>query len=139
MIGDVGYYVGGRVWKQSDMDASPTGYFQNTITTFNMSSGIWNNELKTSIGSSGTIEGASIGTITAFGLDGRGLIVLIGGRDPGTNVSAPIANYFALSNVTLYDPYIDRWYAQQASGDIPPPREEFCAVTVPGDNGTYEV
>jgi hypothetical protein len=89
------------------MDASPTGYSQNTITLFNSSSGIWNNELSTSIGSSGTIEGAAAGTVTACGLDGRGLMVIIGGRDPGTNVSQSPANYFEFSNVTLYDPYID--------------------------------
>jgi hypothetical protein len=138
-IGDTGYHVGGRIWDESDVDASPTGYFQNTITSFNMSSGVWSNDLNTSIGSVGTVVGASAGTITALGLDGRGLLVLIGGRDPGTNVTAPPTNYYELSNVTLYDPYIDVWYAQQASGDIPSPREQFCTVIVPGDNGTYEM
>jgi hypothetical protein len=136
---DTGYYVGGRVWEQSDVDASPIGYFQNTTTSFNFSSGTWNNERHTSVGSAGTIEGASAGTVSALGLDGRGLMVIIGGRDPGTNASQPLANYFELSNVTLYDPYIDKWYAQQASGDIPAVRELFCAVTVRGENGTYEM
>ena len=70
-IDDTGYYVGGRVWEQSDVYASPTGYSQNTISLFNSSSGIWNNELSTSIGSSGTIEGAAAGAVTACGLDGR--------------------------------------------------------------------
>ena len=138
-IGDTGYYVGGRVGQQFDVERSPTGYFQNTITSFNMSSGLWSNNLITSIGSVGAVVGASAGSITALGLDGRGLLVLIGGRDPGTNVTAPPTNYYELSNVTLYDPYIDVWYAQQASGDIPSPREQFCTVIVPGDNGTYEM
>lgn len=66
-------------------------------------------------------------------------MIVVGGRDPGTNVSQPPANYSAFDNVTLYDPYIDVWYAQKASGDIPASREEFCAVTVRGDNGTYEM
>jgi hypothetical protein len=138
-IGDTGYYVGGRVWQQSDVDASQGGYFQNTITSFNMSSGVWNNSLRTSIGSGGEIRDASAGSITALGLDGRGLIVLIGGRDPGWNATAPPTNYYDLSNVTIYDPSTDIWYAQQASGDVPSPREMFCTVTVPGDNGTYEM
>jgi hypothetical protein len=139
-IGSTGYYVGGRVWEQSDVDASPTGYFQNTVTSFNSSSGAWNNELPTRIGSSGTIEGARAVTIPAIGLDERGLMVIIGGRDPGTNVSAPSANYFGLDNVTIYDPYIDVWFAQHATGEvIPAIREMFCAVATAGDNGTYEM
>jgi len=66
-------------------------------------------------------------------------MVIIGGRDPGTNVSQSPANYFEFSNVTLYDPYIDIWYAQEAIGDVPTVRELFCAVTVPGDNGACEI
>ena len=80
-IGDTGYYVGGRIWDQSDVDASPAGYFQNTITSFNMSSGVWSNDLNTSIGSVGAVVGASAGTITALGLGvgiGIGLPSLIG-------------------------------------------------------------
>jgi hypothetical protein len=140
-IGDTAYYVGGRVWQQSDVDASPTDYFPNVITSFNISSGVWSNNLITRIGSSGTIGGAQIGTISAVGIDGRGLIVLIGGGVPGTNISDSInpSKYFELSNVTLYDPYLDAWYAQKASGAIPGPRDAFCSVVIPGDNGTYEM
>jgi hypothetical protein len=73
---------------------------------------------------------------------GCGLIVLLGGGDPGTNVSDLTyysSHYFDFSNVTIYDPHIDVWYAQTATGDIPGLRDSFCLVTIPGDNGTYEM
>jgi hypothetical protein len=127
-LGDASGNSLGTVWEQSDADAAPTGYFHSTATSFNFSSGIWNNELPTRIGSSSAIEGAKAGTVPAFSLDGRGLMVVIGGRDPGTNVSKPPENYIGFNNVTLYDPYIDTWYAQQATGDIPAAGEMFCAV-----------
>lgn len=141
-LGEVGYYVGVRVWEQPDVNASPTGYYQDTITAFNISANTWSNTLKTSIGTEGTIQGASIGTISALGLDKRGLLVLIGGKDPMTNVSDAyygFSHYFNFSNITIYDPYIDVWYAQTATGDIPGVRESFCMATMQGDNGTYEM
>ncbi|KAF1987247.1 hypothetical protein K402DRAFT_55465 [Aulographum hederae CBS 113979] len=137
-LGDTGYYVGGRVSAKSD-PYEINGYFQKTTTSYNMTSGVWNNKLYTKIGTTGAIIGASAGGVSAIGLDGRPLIVLIGGRDPGTDAKAKPANYISFDNVTLYDPYIDRWYAQKASGEIPAFRELFCAVTVPGDNGTFEI
>jgi hypothetical protein len=98
--------------------------------------------LNSRIGTEGTIQGGSIGTISALGLDGRGFIVLLGGGDPGTNVSDLTyfsSHYFDFSNVTIYDPYIDVWYAQTATGDIPGVRYSFCLVIILGDNGTYEM
>ena len=124
------------------MNASPTGYYQDTITTFNISANTWSNALKAGIGTEGTIQGGSIGTISALGLDRRCLIVLLGGWDPGTNVSDDsyaFSHYFDFSNVIIYDPYIDVWYTQTATGDIPGARDSFCLVTISGDNGTYEI
>jgi hypothetical protein len=63
-LGETGYYVGGRVSEQSDVNASPTGYYQDTITMFNISANTWSNALKSRIGAEGTIQGGSIGTIS---------------------------------------------------------------------------
>lgn len=141
VIGDIAYYLGGRVWPGSEMDAPADGYFPNTVTSFNMSSGTWDNSLVTRIGNSSTMYGAQIGTVPAVGLGGRGIIVMVGGGLPGKNNSASVApgNYFDMNNITLYDPYLDAWYAQKASGDIPGPRDSFCSVVLPGDNGIYEM
>ncbi|CZR63202.1 uncharacterized protein PAC_13099 [Phialocephala subalpina] len=112
-IVSTGYFVGEYIYRGSDVNASPNGHFQNTITSYNLSSGQWENERVTRI-------------------DGRGLMVVIGGRDRGTKVSQNSGTYFGFDNVTIYDPYIDVW-------EVPAVRDSFCAVTVAGDNGTYEI
>lgn len=138
-IKDVGYHVGGQVWGNSDKDSSRLGFFTNKVASYNISSGIWNNDHNTSLGSVGTIGGASAQTIFALNPGDRGLMVIFGGRDLGTNVTGPPTDYFKLDNITLYDPYIDVWSTQQATGEIPAIREQFCAITVEGSNGTYEM
>jgi hypothetical protein len=45
-----------------------------------------------------------------------------------------------MSNITVYDVHSDTWYYQTATGDVPPPRSEFCAAgSSPTDNSSYEV
>lgn len=67
-----------------------------------------------------------------------GYYLCLGGEDPGlaTNGANSLCTF---DNITMYDPYIKRWFAQTASGTVPTPREEFCAVAQQGDNGTYEM
>lgn len=138
-IGDVGYQIGGQVWGQSDNNSSPLGFFTSKITSYNMSSVAWNNDKNTHIGSAVTIGGASAQTLSASSSDGRELMVIFGGRDLGTDVNVQTTTYFELDSITIYDPYIDVWFSQQATGEIPAIREQFCAVTVRGNNGTYEM
>ena len=40
-------------------------------------------------------------------------------------------------NITLYDKKNKNWYYQFASGDIPLPRTQFCAVGIQGDKNPY--
>ncbi|KAJ3467995.1 hypothetical protein MRS44_005559 [Fusarium solani] len=42
------------------------------------------------------------------------------------------------TNITFYDTVQKKWYWQEASGDIPKAREEFCAVGAKG-NKTYDI
>lgn len=115
------------------------------ITSLNSSSGEWNGEANINLNSQGTTLGARAVTVPAFGLDDRGLMVIMGGLDPGQNLSLGSSlaqedtSFTKFDNITLYDPYIDRWYTQTATGDIPAARKWFCAVSVKGDNGTYEM
>lgn len=41
-----------------------------------------------------------------------------------------------MSVITMYDIASGTWYTQTATGDIPPPRSEFCAVGAAGNNGS---
>ena len=71
-----------------------------------------------------------------------GVLAFLGGDSP------PNQTYYYeqgsaltdMSNITIYDPDSQTWYHQTATGSVPPPRSEFCAVgSAPTDNGTYEM
>ena len=141
-IADTSFYIGGIVSTQSDPTAVSlpgTYLYETTVTSFNSSSGLWGDEATASLNSVGTSIGAKAVAVPAIGLDQRALIFVLGGWDPGFNINQPPTDYVGLDNVTLYDPYIERWYSQKATGDIPAPRGHFCAVAMPSDNGTYEM
>lgn len=129
-IGDTGYYIGGQ------SGATPTP--QVGVVSFNSTSKTFSTDLSSGLNEDGTVRYHSVVRVPAFGLDGRGLLIVLGGEDPGlgTNGANSLSTF---DNITMYDPYINRWFAQAASGTIPPPREQFCAVAQQGDNGTYEM
>lgn len=138
-IGDVGYYIGGKVTYLSDPNTLPGYGFSkhDYLIQFLFWYLEWENscrhrQLRYKRGIK-SCEHSCVGSRRT------GLMFILGGRDPGTNATQPPANYIAFSNITIYDPYVDRWYAQQAERDIPDSREQFCAVSMPGDNGTYEM
>jgi hypothetical protein len=71
-----------------------------------------------------------------------GLLAFLGGDSPPNRAYQyeQGAALVDMSNITIYDPDRDTWYHQTATGSIPPPRSEFCAVgSAPTDNGTYEM
>jgi hypothetical protein len=71
-----------------------------------------------------------------------GLLAFLGGDSPPnqTYQYEEGAALVDMSNITIYDPHSETWYHQTATGSIPPPRSEFCAVgSAPTDNGTYEM
>jgi hypothetical protein len=139
-IRDTGYYVSGEATSNSDPGVTEglVKLPQIGVVSFNSSSGTWNNESSGGLNMYGTTRSSKVVTIPAFRLDGRGLLVVLGGEDPGTP-AIPTSPLVLLDNITIYDPYIGRWFSQRASGDIPGAREDFCAVAIQGDNETYEM
>lgn len=68
--------------------------------------------------------------VPAFGVDGV-LLVMGGASGQGVN---------AFNNITIYDIHGQAWHSQLAIGDIPEPRDYFCAVGVQSSyNSTYEM
>ena len=142
-VGDTGLYLGGYSWDnafphQQGFTLSPA------LVTYNYTSQGWVSESSIGIGCCGEVVGARAVTIPAFGLDGRELMFVLGGFDPLQeafiwNSGLSPNHSIPFSNITIYDPYIGAWFAQRASGDVPPPSQLFCAVSVQGDNGTYEM
>ena len=138
-IGETGYYIGGQVWPSTDPSITGDDVIpQVGVVSFNSSSETWDNETSVGMNTYGTVRYSKVVTIPALGLDGRGLLITLGGEDPGLALDGS-NTLISLSNITIYDPYIDRWFAQNAVGAIPEARESFCAVAVQGDNGTYEM
>ncbi|EXJ91966.1 hypothetical protein A1O3_00516 [Capronia epimyces CBS 606.96] len=69
----------------------------------------------------------------------EGFLVVVGGEAPPTEVSVYETGFAMvdMSVITLYDIANDTWFTQEATGDIPPPRSEFCAVGTPSSDGQY--
>lgn len=70
--------------------------------------------------------------------------MVFGGEDPGTAacvdaIDCRQTGFVSFKNISIYDPYIDVWFAQQAAGQIPSARSYFCAIAVQGHNNTYEM
>ncbi|KIX99548.1 uncharacterized protein Z520_05124 [Fonsecaea multimorphosa CBS 102226] len=61
---------------------------------------------------------------------GQGFLVIVGGEAPPTAASVYEGGDYMvdMSTITLYNIETGSWYTQTATGDIPPPRSEFCAV-----------
>lgn len=137
-IRDTGYYVSGQATSASDPGVNKKGEQlpQIGVVSFNSSSRAWDNETSVGLNMYGKTRASKAVTLPAFSLDGRGLLVVLGGEEPGRPVDQALASF---NNITMYDPYIGRWFSQRASGDVPGARQDFCAVAIQGDVGTYEM
>ncbi|ETI24326.1 hypothetical protein G647_03695 [Cladophialophora carrionii CBS 160.54] len=72
----------------------------------------------------------------------QGFLVMVGGESPPTEASGYRSGMYMvdMATITLYDIETGTWYTQTATGDIPPPRSEFCAVGAVSSDGTsFEV
>ena len=69
-----------------------------------------------------------------------GFLVFIGGISPDTQVfHVDGTNLVDMSDIILYDIANSKWYHQQATGDIPPPRQFFCSVGVTSLEDSFEM
>lgn len=136
-VRDTSFYLGGYLCTLSDVSSGAEATTIPGITSLNLTSGIWITDSTAGLNSQGTIAGQKVLAITASGVDQRDILVIIGGLDSCSSCGSD--DYTSFNSITLYDPYINAWFAQQATGAAPSPREGFCAVSVKGDNGTYEM
>lgn len=68
----------------------------------------------------------------------QGYFVVVGGENPPTEESFyELGTFMAdMSVITMYDIASGTWYSQKATGDIPPPRSEFCIVGAASSDGS---
>jgi hypothetical protein len=111
------------------------------ITSYDFTTGNWSLDSTTGLGPWGDVVAAQTFAMPAFGSK-SGILVAIGGQVPGpTQWDKYHDGMNFLSNISVYDLDSKKWYAQQATGDIPPPRLYFCAVKAVGtmNTTTYEM
>lgn len=71
----------------------------------------------------------------------KGILLAIGGHElPEQEQYVTGENLRSMANITIYDINTKTWHSQNATGDIPSGRSEFCSVAVQGDNSdTFEM
>jgi hypothetical protein len=127
------YSLGGVL--SSDIDNTVEGFL-----TYDFGTSGWSNSSSAGAAQSAYSVQAEAVFIPNFGK--MGLLAFLGGDSPPNQAYQyeKGAALVDMSNITIYDPDSETWYHQTATGSIPPPRSEFCAVgSAPTDNSTYEM
>lgn len=131
------YSLGGNVARVSILPNQTT---LSGVVRQDFSTGLWRNDTTNIPDQSIYRNAAKAFHVPNFG--DQGFVVFVGGDAPPTEESFyEEGNHMVdMSVITLLDPVSGTWYTQTATGDIPPPRVEFCAVgTTSADNSTYEM
>ena len=71
----------------------------------------------------------------------EGYLVVVGGESPPTEASfyETGSSLVDMATITLYDIGSGTWFTQTATGEVPPPRSEFCAVGSTSTDGYFEL
>jgi hypothetical protein len=133
------FYSLGGVLPRGPFD--PSGFEAlEGLVTYNFASGAWKNTSAQGASQTGYSVQRQGLSMPDFGK--AGLLAFLGGESPTTQSwEYQVAwDLVDMSNITIYDVESDTWFYQIATGSVPPPRTEFCAVgSSPTDNSTYEM
>jgi hypothetical protein len=131
------YSFGGSVLKTGDL---PNMTVLSGLVTQDFATGRWENVTANIPNQSPYRTQAKSTFVPGYG--DEGFFVIVGGENPPTEESFyEMGTFMAdMSVITLYDIASGTWYTQTATGDVPPPRSEFCAVGAASSGGTsFEV
>ncbi|KAI9706253.1 MAG: hypothetical protein M1820_004828 [Bogoriella megaspora] len=127
-----GYYFGGWLNDQTvpGWDGPPIA--TSNLIRYDMGSNTFTNN--TGPDGPGRAEGA----LVFLPASDKGLLVYFGGvQDPYKNGTTVGAN---MSEILVYDLASEKWYTQNATGDVPDMRGKFCAgATWPEDRSSYNI
>ncbi len=140
--GDSAYVLGGLSSGQ-DRAQTPAGTPLPGLVRYNRTSRAFANASAAAYYGSGSAQRGQMVHVPASGglaaAAREGLFAVLGGySSPGAEFTHS-RGHVSFANITLYDPATGRWHWQTAQGDIPRPREEFCAAGALSTNGTYEM
>jgi hypothetical protein len=129
------YSLGGAEPISGSSSSYNNGYNFPTISLFglitvDLSSNTWHNVSSAGASPSGYLDQSQAVFVPNFGTNGLFQTYYY---QAGESL-AP------MSNVVIYDVESDNWYVQTATGDVPPPRSEFCMVGASSSgNSSYEM
>jgi hypothetical protein len=132
-----GYSLGGT--EMSFDTNGPESWAVPGMVTFDFLTGTWNNITTTGAYSQngfGLSGGAHY--VPTFGK--AGILVFIGGQVPPSDQLPSTPTLRPMEQITIFDIFSQGWYSQNATGDIPQQRMDFC---ITGQNwnlsNTYEM
>jgi hypothetical protein len=136
--GDNAYVLGGYASGQDRTKVARDGTVLPGLVHYNMSSGAFSNTTATAYHGTGSAQRGQMVHVPAYGA--RGLYAMLGGYSALPAIGFTHGyGHLSFMNITLYDPATRQWHWQTAEGDVPRPREEFCAAGATSTNGTYEM
>jgi hypothetical protein len=109
------------------------------LIEYDFASGIWRNDSTTDATQSGYSIQANAARAPNFGK--AGFLIFVGGDIPNNQTYAfdQSTQLASMSVITLYDLESKTWYHQNATGDIPPERIEFCSVGAVSLENSFEM
>ncbi|CEJ92710.1 hypothetical protein VHEMI08344 [[Torrubiella] hemipterigena] len=130
-------YIGGSVTASTDVHSqldSGDRQLSSDVLYFSAGSDGWkksNASLTSKYTSAALRDRGQAACVRAIGSRYLYMVPTFGGFVPSDKGPPQLAN---MSTIHMYNPETDTWYAQTASGDIPPKRSDFCAVTAGSDS-----
>lgn len=131
------FYLGGDLNGVTKPDGA--GPITNLVV-YNATIGSWDSVPASGYSPYGTGVFGGAQFVPTFGP--QGLVIMLGGMTPNGDSLDTNTPFRTFDDIRIYEPVNQTWYAQQATapgGEILAPRDQFCTVGVPGDNGTYEM
>ena len=127
------YSLGGNI---IDATKLPDQTVLSGLVTQDLSTGVWSNLTTVIPNQSNYRNMAKAIYVPDYGA--AGFLVFVGGDSPPTEEGfyEQGQSMVDMSIITLYDISSGIWYTQTATGDIPPPRVEFCAVGAASTNNS---
>ena len=133
-----GFNLGGASSSCTSQKTNIDGYIPDPgLQFFNFTDQPWTNNSALGYSGDGTATYGGLVYVPTWGK--AGIVVAIGGQYvPQLNQWNDGQAYVPTNNISVFDPSIQTWYHQTASGDVPSERDRFCMVgTGAGDNSTF--
>ncbi|KAI9847228.1 MAG: hypothetical protein M1838_000988 [Thelocarpon superellum] len=96
------------------------------LVEYNFQNNTWTNHSSAPYSPEGFAALGEMVFVPSYGA--QGLFVMLGGASDGLQTYATNNTMRGFDNITIYDPASQKWYQQKATGIIPEPRYQFCAV-----------